>query len=101
MIFRISIDIIISHPLTVSFYYTILAIYVGIAVTFVIIDYLTGIMAAAVRKKLSSEVGFRGIARKVMIFCLVTVGQIIDTQFIKSGSVIRTAVIFFYLAPSQ
>ena len=49
-------------------------------------------------KKLSSEVGFRGIFKKVLIFCLVAIGHIIDTQVIKSGSVLRTAVIFFYLS---
>lgn len=65
---------------------------------FVIIDYLTGIMVAVLEKKLSSEVGFRGIFKKVLIFCLVAIGHIIDTQVIKSGSVLRTAVIFFYLS---
>ena len=65
---------------------------------FVAIDYLTGVMVAIVQKKLSSEVGFRGICKKVLIFALVAVGHIIDTQLLKDGSVIRTAVIFFYLS---
>ena len=65
---------------------------------FVIIDYLTGIMVAVLEKKLSSEVGFRGIFKKVLIFCLVAIGHIVDTQIIKSGSVLRTAAIFFYLS---
>lgn len=65
---------------------------------FVIIDYITGIMVAILEKKLSSEIGFRGIFKKVLIFCLVAVGQIIDSQIIKTGSVLRTAVIFFYLS---
>lgn len=65
---------------------------------FVVIDYLTGVMVAIVQKKLSSEVGFRGICKKVLIFALVAVGHIIDTQLLKDGSVIRTAVIFFYLS---
>jgi len=65
---------------------------------FVVIDYLTGIMVAILERRLSSEVGFRGIFKKVVIFSLVAVANIIDTQFIKTGSAIRTAVIFFYLS---
>ena len=63
---------------------------------FVVIDYITGIMCAVVDKKLSSEVGFKGIFKKVLIFALVGVGHILDTRVI--GSVMRTAVIFFYLS---
>lgn len=67
-------------------------------IMFAAIDYLTGLMAAYVQKKISSEVGFRGICRKVAIFCLVGVGHVLDTQVIQNGSVLRTAVIFFYLS---
>lgn len=67
-------------------------------VVFVAVDYLTGLMAAAVEKKLSSEVGFKGIFKKVVIFCLVAVGHIIDSYVIQNGSVLRTAVVFFYLS---
>ena len=67
-------------------------------VTFIAIDYFTGIMVAIIERKLSSEVGFRGIFKKVMIFTLVGVGNIVDVHLIKSGSAIRTAVIFFYLS---
>lgn len=67
-------------------------------IAFVVIDYLTGFMAAIVEKKLSSEVGFQGISKKVLIFLLVAVGNIIDQNLIGSGSAIRTAVIFFYLS---
>ena len=65
---------------------------------FVVIDYITGLMCAVLDKKLSSEVGFRGIFKKVLIFSLVAVGHIIDQNVIGDGSVIRTAVIFFYLS---
>ncbi len=67
-------------------------------VVFVALDYLTGLMAAAVERKLSSEVGFKGIFKKVVIFCLVAVGHIIDSSVIQNGSVLRTAVVFFYLS---
>lgn len=67
-------------------------------VAFVVVDYITGVMCAVADKELSSEVGFRGIAKKVLIFLLVGVANIIDVQVIGSGSVLRTAVIFFYLS---
>ena len=65
---------------------------------FVIIDYITGLMVAVVQKKVSSEIGFKGIFKKILIFCLVGVAHIVDTQIIGDGSVLRTAVIFFYLS---
>ena len=67
-------------------------------VVFVVMDYFTGVLAAGVKKELSSEVGFKGIAKKVCIFVLVGIANIVDTQVIHDGAVIRTAVIFFYLA---
>lgn len=67
-------------------------------IVFVVVDYITGLMAAFIQKKVSSEVGFRGICKKVAVFCLVGIGHVLDTQVIKTGSVLRTAVIFFYLS---
>lgn len=67
-------------------------------VTFVVIDYLTGLMVAVVEHQLSSEIGFRGIFKKVLIFALVGIGHMIDFYVIKNGSAIRTAVLFFYLS---
>ena len=64
---------------------------------FMAIDYITGVMCAAADHKLSSEVGFKGICRKVLIFALVGIGHVLDTQVIGTGSILRTAVIFFYL----
>ena len=65
---------------------------------FVIIDYITGVMCAVIDKRLSSEVGFKGIFKKVLIFLLVGVANILDVQVIGTGSVLRTAVIFFYIS---
>ena len=42
--------------------------------------------------------GLKGIFKKVLIFALVGIGHILDTRVIGSGSVMRTAVIFFYLS---
>ena len=67
-------------------------------VLFVVVDYITGVMCAVIDHKLSSEVGFRGICRKVLIFLLVGIGHVLDAQIIGTGSVLRTAVIFFYLS---
>lgn len=66
--------------------------------TFVCIDYITGVMGAIVDHRLSSAVGFRGICRKVLIFALVGVANVLDAQIIGSGSVLRSAVASFYLA---
>ena len=67
-------------------------------VAFVIVDYTTGVMRAFMARQLSSEVGARGIFKKVLIFTLVGVGHIIDSQVLGVGSAIRTAVVFFYLS---
>ena len=65
---------------------------------FVVVDYITGVMCAIVDHRLSSSVGFTGLCRKMLIFALVGIGHIVDTQVIGSGSVLRTAVIFFYIS---
>ena len=67
-------------------------------ITFIVIDYVTGLMVAVLERKLSSEIGFRGIFKKVLIFTFVGIGNIIDVYLIKNGSAIRTAVIFFYVS---
>lgn len=67
-------------------------------VVFAVVDYITGVMCAVADKELSSEVGFKGICRKVLIFILVGIANILDVQVIGTGSILRTAVIFFYLS---
>ncbi len=67
-------------------------------VIFIAMDYITGLMCAILDKKLSSEIGFRGIFKKVLILALVAIGHVIDKYVIGDGSVVRTAVIFFYLS---
>lgn len=67
-------------------------------IIFVIVDYITGIMVAIINRELSSEIGARGIFKKILIFILVGIAHIIDSRLIGEGSVIRTAVIFFYLS---
>ena len=67
-------------------------------IAFAVIDYLTGVMCAINDKTLSSAVGFRGICRKVLIFAMVGLANILDIYILGEGSVLRTAVIFFYLS---
>ena len=67
-------------------------------VVFVVVDYITGVMCAINNKTLSSAVGFKGICRKVLIFLLVGIAHVLDVQVIGTGSVLRTAVIFFYIS---
>ena len=65
---------------------------------FVVIDYITGVMCAIADRQLSSDVGFKGICRKVLIFLLVGIANVLDVNVIGTGSVLRTAVIFFYIS---
>lgn len=65
---------------------------------FSVIDYVTGIMCAVDKKELSSSVGFKGIARKIIIFSLVGVANILDVYILGHVGVLRAAVIFFYLS---
>jgi len=67
-------------------------------IAFIVVDYATGFMCAIIDKKLSSNVGFRGIFKKVMILVLVGVAHALDHHIIGSGGAIRTMVIFFYMS---
>ena len=67
-------------------------------IAFTVIDYITGVMCAITDKNRSSSVGFKGICRKVLIFTLVGIGNIVDVYVLGQGGVLRTAVIFFYLS---
>ena len=67
-------------------------------IAFVAIDYITGVMCAVIDHRLSREVGFKGIFKKVLIFLLVGIANILDVQVIGTGCALRTAVIFFYIS---
>lgn len=70
----------------------------GVLLAFVIIDYVTGLLAAGSKGKLSSAIGFEGIARKVVIFLLVSVAHLIDVSLGGNNDIFRDATIFFYIA---
>lgn len=65
---------------------------------FVAADYITGVMCAIVNKRLSSEIGFKGICKKLFIFIIVGIAHILDEKIIGDGSIIRTAAVFFYIS---
>lgn len=67
-------------------------------ITFILLDYATGVTAAAIKHELSSEVGAKGIAKKVGELVLVGVGNMLDRQILQQGAAMRTLVIFFYVA---
>ena len=65
---------------------------------FTVVDYLTGVLRSIITGGLSSRVGFKGICRKVMIFCLVGIANVLDQYIMQTGAALRTTVIFFYLS---
>ena len=67
-------------------------------ITLTVLDYITGIIAAVVEKKLSSEVGARGIAKKVIMLLVVAVANIADRSVIGEGNVLRSVTAMFYIA---
>lgn len=66
--------------------------------TFMGIDYISGVMIAFVNHQLSSAIGAKGITKKLMILVFVGMGHLLDTQIIGSGQTLQTAIIFFYLS---
>lgn len=67
-------------------------------IAFMVLDYVAGVIVAIVQRELSSKVGFKGIAKKVVILMLVAVGHLLDAHVIGEGAVCRMAVAGFYLA---
>ncbi|TYC85767.1 phage holin family protein [Acetobacterium wieringae] len=65
---------------------------------FILIDYLTGLALAAARRQVSSQIGFTGIMKKMLIFVIVAMGHLLDQNLMGGGATLRTAMIFFYLA---
>ena len=65
---------------------------------FIILDYVTGLTVACINKKLSSDVGYKGIAKKGVILIIVSIGNIVDIYILGGGAVCRSTVIGFYLA---
>ena len=64
----------------------------------IIADYITGVIVAIVKKQLSSEVGAKGIARKILMLIVVAVANVLDVQIIGGGAGLRNITIIFYAA---
>ncbi len=67
-------------------------------IAFTCMDYFTGIIAAGIQHQISSRVGFKGIAKKVVIFVLVGIAHVIDKQFLGQTAVLRDAIVLFFCA---
>lgn len=67
-------------------------------IAFLIADYISGVLCAVCERRLSSEIGFRGVSHKALILLLVGTANILDMNVIGNGCVLRGAVIFFYLS---
>jgi len=67
-------------------------------VTVAVLDYITGVLEAATKRKLSSKIGFSGIAKKVFMFIIVMVANIIDAEVVGGGGVLRSAAVGFFIA---
>lgn len=98
-------NILLNYKLIISSIGGVLGVFLGgmdgliyALLAFSVIDYVTGIMCAIDKKELSSSVGFKGIARKIIIFSLVGVANILDVYILGHVGVLRAAVIFFYLS---
>jgi len=63
----------------------------------VVLDYISGIIAAALSHELSSRKGFAGILKKVLIFCIVAVSHVVDSAT-GAGGVLRALTVGFLLA---
>lgn len=81
----------------ISYFYGGWSALLQVLLAFVVIDYVTGVLASAMEGKLSSAIGAKGIAKKVLIFVIVAVAHLVDTS-LGEAHVFRDATIFFYLA---
>lgn len=67
-------------------------------ITLMVMDYISGVLAAIAQKKLSSEIGAKGIAKKVFMLLIVAVANIVDINVIGEGNVLKSVTIIFYIA---
>lgn len=71
---------------------------IGILVLFIVLDYITGVIKGYINKKLSSDIGLKGIARKAVIFIVLIVAVALDRLMNTGTWVFRTLVCYFYIA---
>ena len=66
-------------------------------IALIILDYISGVIAAAVEKRLSSDVGAKGIAKKIFMLLIVALANIVDINVIGDGHVLKTVTVVFYI----
>ena len=67
-------------------------------IALIILDYISGVIAAIIEQKVSSAVGAKGIAKKLFMLLIVAVANIVDINVIGEGHVLRTVTTIFYIA---
>lgn len=63
----------------------------------VVLDFVTGWVKAILNKELSSEIGFRGLLKKILIFIVIAVASNIQ-MILKDTIPLRETIIMFYCA---
>lgn len=66
-------------------------------IAMIVLDYITGVLQAVTNKSVNSEIGFKGIAKKVFILCIIAVTFIIE-KATNGAFQIREVVIMFFIA---
>ena len=66
-------------------------------IALIILDYISGVIAAAVEKRLSSEVGAKGIAKKIFMLLIVALANIVEINVVGDGHVLKTVTVVFYI----
>ena len=69
-----------------------------VLVSFMALDYLTGVLRAWINKEVSSDIGLKGIARKTVIFIVLIVAVLLDRLLNTGTWVFRTLICYFYIA---
>ena len=65
---------------------------------FMVMDYITGLIAAGIAHRISSEIGFKGLAKKLLILAFVSMGHILDSFVLSGTPAVMSAVMLFYIA---
>jgi len=72
--------------------------FIRVLLAFVVLDYISALALAVKEHRLSSDIGFTGIFKKILIFAVVAVANLIENEIIYTGDMLRNAVVFFYLS---
>lgn len=93
------IDIIISFlGSVVTFLIGKIDISIIILASFMIFDYLTGVIKSIKNKKLNSKIGFEGLLKKICIFIILIVANLLDLLLGNDNLMFRSIVIYFYIS---